>query len=117
LLRIDNEGVTLRYTDYADHDRPKTLTLEGPEFVPRFLMRIVPKGLMRVRHYGFLANRCRRRKLERVRVALAVVDEPAPREARSSQPAEWACRDCGQGRLTVRRRLPAVWPRQVRPPG
>ena len=111
------ERVTLRYTDYADHDRQKTLTLEGPEFVRRFLMQIVPKGLMLVRHYGFLANRCRRRKLDRVRAALAVVDEPTPREERSSPPDDWACRDCGQGRLMVRRCLPAVWLRRVRPSG
>ncbi|WP_371259010.1 transposase [Ectothiorhodospira sp. BSL-9] len=35
------------------------MTLTGQEFVRRFLQHILPKGLMRVRHYGFLANRCR----------------------------------------------------------
>jgi hypothetical protein len=117
IVRVDDDSVTLRYRDYADHDRHKTLTLEGPEFVRRFLMHIVPKGLMRVRHYGFLANRCRRRKLERARAALAVVDEAATRKERSSPPAEWVCLACGKGRLTVRRRLPTLAPRRDRPPG
>ena len=67
----------LRYKDYADHDRHKTMTLEEPEFTRRFLMHIVPSGLMRVRHYGFLANRCRSVKLAELRCALEA-DEPFP---------------------------------------
>jgi len=70
IVKVDADSVTLRYTDYADHDRHKTLTLEGREFARRFLMHIVPKGLMRVRHYGFLANRCRSVRLAEVRCAL-----------------------------------------------
>jgi len=117
IVRVDDENVTLRYKDYADQDRHKTLTLEGPEFVRRFLMHIVPKGLMRVRHYGFLANRCRRRKLESVRAALVEAEEPAAPKQHPSPPAEWACRDCGKGRLKVSRRLPAVPFRRDPPPG
>ena len=49
IVRVDDDSVTLRYKDYADHDRAKMLTLAGSEFVRRFLMHIVPKGLMRVR--------------------------------------------------------------------
>jgi hypothetical protein len=36
---------------------------DGTEFVRRFLLHVLPKGLMRIRHFGFLANRCRREKL------------------------------------------------------
>jgi len=79
IVRVDADNVTLRYKDYADQDRHKTMTLEGPEFARRFLMHIVPKGLMRVRHYGFLANRCRKRKLACVRAALDEGEEPASR--------------------------------------
>lgn len=114
ILRVDDEGVTLRYKDYADHDRYKTLTLDGPEFARRFLMHIVPKGLMRVRHYGFLANRCRKRKLAEVRCALdTVVSAHEPRPTRAVQPC---CRHCGHGPLHIQVRLAPTRPWRG-PPG
>ena len=88
ILRVDDERVTLHYNDYADHDRHRTLTPEEPEFARRFVMHIVSNGLIRMRHYGFLANRCRKRKLACVRAALANANEdgsgngPRPRSAR-----------------------------------
>jgi len=131
IVRVDDECVTLRYKDYADRDRHKTLTLDGPEFARRFLMHIVPKGLMRVRHYGFLANRCRKRKLACVRAALARDETPRARKDRSSPTAqstsvgqgrlsplpELTCRVCGKGRLTINKQLPAIRPWRARPPG
>jgi hypothetical protein len=119
IVRVDADSVTLRYKAYADQGRRKTMTLEGQEFARRFLMHIVPKGLMRVRHYGFLANCCRTRKLACVRAALAADDEPGDRKQRRSLPVDWTCRACGKGRLTVRRRLPAIRSRPWRsgPPG
>ncbi|WP_168161526.1 transposase [Ectothiorhodospira sp. BSL-9] len=69
ILGVDDDGVQFTYKDYRSEQR-KVMTLTGQEFVRRFLQHILPKGLMRVRHYGFLANRCRRRKLDLIRVAL-----------------------------------------------
>jgi len=94
--------VTFRYKDYRDHDRHKTLTLAGEEFVRRFLLHVLPKGLMRIRHFGFLANRTREEKLERIRRALAA---PVPPEAAdgASSPHEvcYPCPKCRTGRLHV----------------
>src|SRR5699024_10845090 len=67
LVNVDHRRVTFRVKAYRDHNRKKTVTLDGPTFVQRFLLHVLPKGLMRVRHYGFLANRCRREKLARIR--------------------------------------------------
>lgn len=75
ILAVDDHQVTLRYKDYRDRDRHKPLVLDGEEFVRRFLLHVLPKGLMRVRHYGFLANRCRRRRLAQIRQALAVIEK------------------------------------------
>lgn len=108
ILRVEAGGVTLRYTDYADGDRKKTLTLDGPEFARRFLMHIVPKGLMRVRHYGFLANRCRRVRMAEVRGALEVA-EPLPK-APPARPEQPCCRRCGRGPLSVKARRPPIRP-------
>ena len=71
ILDIDEQSVCIRYKDYRD-DRHKTMRLEGEEFVRRYLLHILPEGFMRIRHYGFLANRCRERKLAVIREALAV---------------------------------------------
>jgi hypothetical protein len=48
------------------------MSLTGGEFVRRFLQHILPKGLMRVRDYGFLANRSRRKKRKQIRQSLKV---------------------------------------------
>ena len=72
LQALDEHGVSLRYKDYRDRGRQKMLRLEGHEFVRRFLLHILPKGLMRVRHFGFLANGCRRERLRQIRGVLAV---------------------------------------------
>lgn len=72
LQQVDEQTVTLSYKDYRQAARNRQMVLSGEEFVRRFLLHILPKGLMRVRHYGFLANRCRRTRLEQITTALHV---------------------------------------------
>ena len=110
ILAVDDHQVTLRYKDYRDHDRHKSLILDGEEFVRRFLLHVLPKGLMRVRHYGFLANRCRRQRLVQIRRALAVVESaPDADMAASDTERAYICPHCQQptlrmiGTLTPRR--------------
>ena len=54
--------MSLRYKDYRDGAREKVMRLSGAALLRRFLLHVLPKGFMRVRHYGFLANRCRARR-------------------------------------------------------
>jgi hypothetical protein len=72
LLNIQDGKVSFRWKDYRHHDQPKTMTLEAEEFIRRFLMHVLPKGLVRIRHFGFLANRCRRQKISLCRRLLGV---------------------------------------------
>ena len=51
--------VTFRWRDSADHNRHKLMTLSRDEFLRRFLLHLLPKGFVRIRHFGFLANRRR----------------------------------------------------------
>ena len=62
--------MVFRWRDYRD-GKNKFMQLEGEEFIRRFLLHVLPNGLMRVRHYGFLANRCRAGKLKQIRQCLA----------------------------------------------
>ena len=78
-LLSENDGqIRFRYKDYRDSGCTKVMALSIEEFMRRFLLHVLPKGLMRIRHYGFLANCCRRRKLAQIRAALA---SPPPEPA------------------------------------
>jgi hypothetical protein len=70
ILKIDNEKILLSYRDRKDGDRKKTMSLEANEFIRRFLLHILPDGFMRVRHFGFLANRSKEHALARCRKLL-----------------------------------------------
>jgi len=72
LLKMDDVHVWFRYKDYQSNNENKVMRLDGVELLRRFLLHVLPKGFMRVRYYGFLANVHRRKKLVQIRVALAV---------------------------------------------
>src|SRR5215813_479899 len=57
ILSAHNGEVTFTYRDRKNHDPRKPMKLDAEEFIRRFLLHVIPKGLMRVRHFGFLANR------------------------------------------------------------
>ena len=84
LLCVDENDVTFRWKDYTD-GRHKIMSLTGDEFLRRFLLHVLPNGFMRVRHFGFLANRCRRDKLAQIRTCLA---RPKAPETSAEAPAE-----------------------------
>jgi hypothetical protein len=73
LVSLADGHVTFRYHDYADGRRPKTMTLPAAEFLRRLLMHVLPRGFVKVRHYGLLANRYREGKLQLCRQLLLVV--------------------------------------------
>jgi hypothetical protein len=64
--------VRFRWRDYAHGNRMKLLTLEADEFIRRFILHVLPRGLMRIRHYGPAANRSKAPKLAAARAALNV---------------------------------------------
>jgi hypothetical protein len=63
ILSIADGKVTFLWKDYADGGKVKPMTLDAVEFIRRFLLHILPKGFVRIRQYGFLANRARGDKL------------------------------------------------------
>ena len=63
--------VTFRYRDYTQNGRWRSFTLDAHEFLRRFLLHVLPKGLMRLRSFGFLASRHRALRLARCRELLA----------------------------------------------
>lgn len=69
LLKLDESGQTIcfSYKDYADGCRRKRMTLVLPEFLRRFLLHLLPKGFVKIRHFGLLATRGRRQRIARAR--------------------------------------------------
>jgi hypothetical protein len=108
ILAVEDGQVQLDVKDYREDGRHRVLTLSTEELLRRFLLHVLPKGFMRIRHFGFLANRCRRQRLPAVRAALAV-PPPAAAEPDATPPGPfegYPCPECRQGRLQVTAILP-----------
>jgi len=85
LVSMDNGQVSFHWKDYRDGNRQKTMTLDGREFIRRFLIHVLPDGFHRIRYYGFLGNCHRARKLARCRALLGM----APPVPTADPPADY----------------------------
>ena len=133
LVALQDGHVTFRWKDRAHGNAPRLATLDAPTFLRRFLLHLLPRRFVRIRHYGFLATSVRLQTLPRVRQCLApsarAIQSLAPRE-----PEPWdalllrltgkdvtRCPRCGVGHLVVVEELPALgqphpFPRRARSP-
>lgn len=94
LIAFDGEQVTFHWKDYAHGGAQKVMTLAATEFLRRFFLHVLPKGFVRIRHFGFLANRFRAPALALCRQLLAV-SLPVVTADRE-QMAGWHCPCCGE---------------------
>jgi hypothetical protein len=81
LVALENDRVSFRWRDYAHGGKQKVMTVSAHEFLRRFLIHVLPKGLVRIRHFGLFANRRRSAALERCHALLGTtpcVDPPEP---------------------------------------
>ena len=86
LVKLEDGRVTFLWKDYADGCRRKEMTLEAVEFVRRFALHIIPKGLVRIRRYGLLAHRDRGERLALCRSLLAAGAGLSPAPETDSPP-------------------------------
>ena len=111
ILGIADGKVTFQYKDYRGGGIERTMTLEGPEFLRRFLQHVLPRSFHRIRYFGFLSNRHRAEKVALAKFLLGQgKEEPAPqlddaapvREASDAPELKGAiCPVCKKGRLIV----------------
>jgi predicted RNA-binding Zn-ribbon protein involved in translation (DUF1610 family) len=101
LLAFDGERVTFRWKDYAHGGKQRTMTLLGTEFLRRFFLHVLPKGFVRIRYFGFLANRFRAHRLPLCQQLLAS-DHPTP-SASSETTSTWHCPTCGAAMIVIHR--------------
>jgi len=116
LLELKDDIVTFRYKDYAAGQVTKTMTLGVEEFTRRFLLHVLPRGLVRIRYYGFLANCCRAEKLKLCRRLLSP-EKTASGSAGTVQPidaesavetARITCPSCRRGQMVIVEKIEAL---------
>jgi Putative transposase/Transposase zinc-binding domain len=103
LLAFDGERVRFRWRDYAHGNKQRIMTLDAVEFLRRFFLHVLPRGFVRIRHYGLLSNRFRKRLLPLAHELLAAEG----REQLSLPPPSncdlWHCPRCGRAMHVVQR--------------
>ena len=107
LLNFDQDHVTFRWKDYAHGGKQGTMTLGTTEFLRRFFLHVLPRGFVRIRHFGFLANRWRTSRLALSRQLLSSPPSTLGETATCNAPAEssslWHCPRCGAAMIVVAR--------------
>ena len=115
LVSLADDQITFRWRDSARGNQQRLLTLPVEEFLRRFLLHLLPPGFVRIRHFGFLANRRRAALLPRCFQLLAPPTQSSPAASdlpnNPSSSSLWTCPRCGGpmillGRLTAAQTLP-----------
>lgn len=116
LISFENGKVTFRWRDSANGNQQKLLTLDAVEFIRRFLQHVLPSGFVKIRHFGFMANPCRKKSLLAARTLLGSVAEPEiALNTKQRDALDRRCPVCGAGRLTVLGWLPPGLPILIHP--
>ena len=121
LVRFQNDQVTFRWRDSAHGNKKRLLTLPVDEFLRRFLLHVLPRGFVRIRHSGLLAGRRRGRllPLSKSLLTAALPLPPIPGAISSARKHEasrlWTCPLCG-GSMVIVERLTAAQIRSRSPP-
>ena len=114
IVNFADGKVTFRWKDYAHKSKQRLMTVTADEFLRRFLLHTLPRGFVRIRFCGFLANR-RRRELVAALPAIAG-SRPADCVRRRRQPSEpkppcaWLCPRCGGAMALIEK----LTPQQIR---
>jgi hypothetical protein len=107
LVKLEHGQVTFRYRDYADARKEKLLTLSAEEFLRRFVQHVLPKGFMKIRHYGLLSSRHREARLRQARRLLLPRLALTGSSSEGIKPAEPVrCPACGSVRRARGELLP-----------
>lgn len=120
LVSADNTGVSFRWRDYRHGNASKVMSLTPDEFIRRFLIHSLPDGFHRIRHYGFLANGCRKARLATIRRLLpppqgTSAEPTVPAMARSRALFDPTICPCCGGALRIVAALPRVRYRYAQP--
>jgi hypothetical protein len=115
LVKREGDRVTFRWRDSADNNKIKWLTLEAFEFIRRFLLHVLPSQFVKIRYYGILSHRNRKRKLLRCKALLGTSNSEEPKEGPKESWQDLltritgidprVCPYCGKGKMIQRETL------------
>ena len=103
LLAFDGQQVSFRWRDYAHGSKQRVMSLDAVEFLRGFFLHVLPRGFVRIRHYGLLSNRFRKQLLPLARTLLAAQGrQPLPPPPLPDCEL-WHCPRCGKTMRVVER--------------
>ncbi len=113
ILSIDNGEIVFTYKDRQHDNKTEKMTLPADEFIRRFLLHVLPHRFMKIRYYGFLANKIRRKSILLIRRLIGIAVEIAPliketlqeKILRITGKDIYLCPECKQGRMICQRIL------------
>ena len=116
ILAVKEGQVTFLYRNRKNGDQLESMTLPAMEFIRRFLLHVLPDGFMRIRHFGFLANRVKKQNLGRCRQLLGLStalpqssDKTTRQQLLDLTGVDWfQCPRCNRGNMIVIAPLPAA---------
>lgn len=100
LLTFDGQRVTFRWRDYARGNKQRKMTVSAEEFIRRFLLHVLPRGFVRIRSFGFLANAHRAAMLPLCRQLLSS-SLPNSNPLTIQTPTTWSCPVCNGSMCVV----------------
>ena len=103
LIGFANDQVTFRWKDYAHGNKKRKMTVAANEFLRRFLLHVLPRGFVRIRFFGFFANRCRPTLLPLCQQLLAQVHRSRDASPASPPPICWSCPKCATPMVLIER--------------
>jgi hypothetical protein len=103
LIQLADGQVSFRWKDYAHGSKKRKMTITAHEFLRRFLLHVLPKGFVRIRFFGFLANRRRRTQLAQCQQLLPAQPESRSRTSPAQTISTWLCPLCGGTMIVVER--------------
>ena len=115
IVNLENGYVTFKWRDYKDHNKEKFMTLTVDEFIRRFLMHVLPRKFVKIRHYGILSNRNRSTKLQKCKELTGAVESKNQNSEVKLSAAELLlkltgidiniCSCCGKGKMITKDKL------------
>jgi hypothetical protein len=114
-VNLENGFVTFKWRDYKDHNKEKLMTLTVEEFIRRFLMHVLPRKFVKIRHYGILSNRNRSTKLQKCKELTGAVQIKTQNSEVKLNTSELLlkltgidiniCSSCGKGKMITKENL------------
>lgn len=108
ILEVGDQTVKFQYKDYSDHNKVKQMPLSTGEFIRRFSQHILPRGFVKMRHYGILGNSGRKKRINDILRNMQLPQHPPtvkiPYQARMLEKYGIdvnICPSCSQGRLVL----------------